>query len=107
MRQIDFQRRFEQVGTYTAWITALALAATLSFDQFGSNHTLAPWLYWLLIAACALVGAGYTAISFVNRMTGSRGMSQPAYVVQMTLSTVALTGLCAATGGVSRPYWLF
>src|SRR2546423_199171 len=34
MRDTDFQRRFEQVGAYTAWITATGLAAALSFDQF-------------------------------------------------------------------------
>src|SRR5436190_466942 len=107
MRQIDFQRRFEQVGTYTAWITAAALAATLTFDQYGSNHPMATWLYWVLIGSCAAVGLGYTAQSLVNKKSGGAGMSTTAYIIQMALSTVALTGLCAATGGIERPYWLF
>jgi hypothetical protein len=91
MRELDFQRRFEQVGMYAAWITALALAVSLSLDQFGSDHPLAPWLYWLLIGACACVGLGYTGQFVVNKKTGGRGLSTNAYVVQMAASTLALT----------------
>src|SRR4051812_42413655 len=100
MRDDDFQRRFEQVGAYTAWITAGALAAALSFDQFGSNHPMARWLYGLLLVASAFVGLGYTAQVVIGRKVGTHGLNTVQGVVQIVVSTVALTALCAVTGGI-------
>ncbi|HEU5034458.1 MAG TPA: HAMP domain-containing methyl-accepting chemotaxis protein [Mycobacteriales bacterium] len=105
--EFDFQRRFEQVGTYTAWITAVALAASLSLDQFGSTHPLRPWLYWSLMVVLAFVAVGYTAKELIGRQTGSAQIGVPAALAQATVSTVALTALCAVTQGIDRPYWLF
>jgi methyl-accepting chemotaxis protein len=107
MRDYDFQRRFEQVGAYTAWITAGALAAALSFDQFGSTHPMRVWLYWLLMASTVFVGLGYTVQLVVGRKTGGTGLNTAQGIAQIVISTIALTGLSAATGGISRPYWIF
>ena len=103
----DFQRRFEQVGTYIAWITALALAVSLSFDQFGTTHPLAPWLYWSLMAACTCIGIGYTVQEVIGRRTGKKELPMAQVITQIACSTVALTALCAVTDGIERPYWLF
>ena len=107
MGEFDFQRRFEQVGTYTAWITAVALAAALSFDQYGSTHTMRPLLYWVLMASTLFVGVGYSAQQIIGRRMGSKGMGLTQGVIQIVVSTVALTGLCAITDGIERPYWVF
>jgi methyl-accepting chemotaxis protein len=103
----DFQRRFEQVGTVISWVTALGLAAALSFDQYGSDHPLAKWLYGLLMVATLCVGLGYTINWLIMSKTNSAGLSVTANVIQLGCSTVALTGLCAATRGIEHPYWLF
>src|SRR3954471_2661980 len=107
MRDFDFQRRFEEVGAYTAWITAGAMAAALSFDQFGSDHPMRTWLYWLLMASSVFVGLGYTAQLVIGRAMGIKGVSTSQATIQIFVSTIALTGLCAATGGIERPYWIF
>jgi methyl-accepting chemotaxis protein len=107
MRDFDFQRRFEQVGAYTAWITAGALAGALSFDQFGSDHPMKSWLYWLLMVSTLFVGLGYTLQLVLGRKLGTTGLNTTQGVIQILVSTAALTGLCAATGGIDRPYWLF
>jgi methyl-accepting chemotaxis protein len=107
MGEFDFQRRFEQVGTYTAWITAGALAGALTFDQFGSSHPMKGWLYWVLMVSTAFVGVGYSAQQFIGRRMGSKSMSLTQGVIQIVLSTVALTGLCIVTDGIERPYWVF
>ncbi|HET7530080.1 MAG TPA: methyl-accepting chemotaxis protein [Mycobacteriales bacterium] len=105
--EFDFQRRFEQVGTYIAWVTAVALAVSLSFDQFGTDHPLPSWLYWSLLAACSGVGIGYTVQEVVGRRTGKKELPLAQAVIQIAVSTVALSALCAVTGGIERPYWLF
>jgi methyl-accepting chemotaxis protein len=105
--QRDFQRRFEQVGAYTAWITAGALAGALSFDQFGSDHPMGRWAYLLLMVATLFVGLGYTAQVVIGRRIGTQGLNTVQGVVQILVSTAALTGLCALTGGIDRPYWIF
>jgi methyl-accepting chemotaxis protein len=107
MRDYDFQRRFEQVGAYTAWITAGALAAALSFDQFGSDHPMTGWVYWLLMAAAVGVGLGYTAQLLIGRRFGSQGLTTFYGAIQIVVSTIALSALCAVTGGIERPYWVF
>jgi methyl-accepting chemotaxis protein len=107
MRDFDFQRRFEQVGAYTAWITAGAMAGALSFDQFGSDHPMRTWLYWLLMASAVCVGLGYTAQLVIGRAMGIQKIGTTQATIQIFVSTIALTGLCAATGGIERPYWLF
>ncbi|MDX6287696.1 MAG: methyl-accepting chemotaxis protein, partial [Frankiales bacterium] len=107
MGEFDFQRRFEQVGAYTAWITAIALAIALSFDQYKTNHPMTPWLYWVLMASTVFVGLGYTVQLIIGRKTGSKQMGMVQGTVQIAVSTIALTGLCAATGGIEQPYWLF
>ncbi|MFL6238233.1 MAG: methyl-accepting chemotaxis protein, partial [Actinomycetes bacterium] len=107
MRDFDFQRRFEQVGAYTAWIAAGAMAGALSFDQFGSDHPMRTWLYGLLMVAALFVGLGYTAQLLIGRRAGTAGLNSVQGVIQILLSTVALTGLSAATGGIERPYWIF
>jgi methyl-accepting chemotaxis protein len=103
----DFQRRFEQVGSVIAWVTAVALGVSLSFDQYGPGHHLVPWLYWLLVAACVAIGIGYTVQEAVGRRTGRREVSPVQAAFQIACSTVALTALCAVTQGIERPYWLF
>jgi methyl-accepting chemotaxis protein len=105
--EFDFQRRFEQVGTYTAWITAAGLAAGLSFDQFGSTHPMRAWIYWALMVACFFIGVGYTVQQVANTHKANRTPSLVQGVVQIAASTVALTALCAVTQGIERPYWLF
>jgi methyl-accepting chemotaxis protein len=107
MNEFDFQRRFEQVGAYTAWITAVALGAALSFDQFGSSHPMTPWLYWALVVACAFVGIGYTAQQILGRVMGRQEMGMVQGTIQIAVSTLALTGLCVVTDGIARPYWVF
>ena len=110
MYELDFQRRFDRVGMYVSWITTVALAATLTLDQYGSNHELTQWKYDTFMGACALIALGYTAQLIVSRRTGSSGalvLSPVAATLQLALSIAGLTALSSATGGITRPYWLF
>ncbi|HVW81896.1 MAG TPA: methyl-accepting chemotaxis protein [Mycobacteriales bacterium] len=110
MDEQDFQRRFDRVGTYVSWITAAALAGTLSFDQYGSNHPLRQWIYVLVMVICALIAIGYGAQLLIAGRTGAVGrlrLSPQASVVQLIVSTAGLTWLCAVTDGIERPFWLF
>jgi methyl-accepting chemotaxis protein len=106
MQQAQFQRRFELVGAFAGWFTALALAAALTADQFGSDHPLRSWLYWAIVAACAVTCVGYTVQWMVNSKRGSTGLSTRANIVQISVSTVSITALCCATGGIERSIWL-
>jgi methyl-accepting chemotaxis protein len=107
MGEFDFQRRFEQVGTYTAWITAIALAIALSFDQYKTDHPMAAWLYWAIMVSAMFTGVGYTAQMFIGRKMGRKQMGMVQGTAQILISTVALTGLCAVTQGIEQPYWVF
>jgi methyl-accepting chemotaxis protein len=111
MYEIDFQRRFDRVGMYVSWITTLALAATLTFDQYGSTtHVMTQWKYDAFMGACGAIALGYTAQLLVSRRTGATGalvLSPVASMIQLAVSVAGLTALSAATGGITRPYWLF
>ncbi|MGN6475293.1 MAG: methyl-accepting chemotaxis protein [Mycobacteriales bacterium] len=102
----DFRRRFDQVGTYVAWITTVALAITLSFDQYGSNHPLRHWVYVVLMVILGVIAVGYSAQSIFGR-AGSLQLSPMGSTVQLAMSTAGLTWLCALTDGIQRPFWLF
>jgi methyl-accepting chemotaxis protein len=68
------------------------------------------WSYVLLMSIVAAIFVGYTIQWAIVRRTGAVGLlslGPKASTVQLALSTAGLTGLCAATGGISRPYWLF
>jgi methyl-accepting chemotaxis protein len=108
--ELDFQRRFDRVGTYVSWITAAALAGTLTFDQYGSNHPLRHWIYVLLMGICALIAIGYGSQLLIAGRTGAAGrlrLSPSGSVFQLVVSTAGLTWLCAITDGIARPFWLF
>jgi methyl-accepting chemotaxis protein len=107
VQQAEFQRRFEQVGTYAGWFTALALAGALTLDQFGSDHPMRTWLYWSVVALCAVTCVGYTLQWVLNaKRESSTGLSTRANIIQISVSTISITGLCCATGGIDRPIWL-
>ncbi|HVT21447.1 MAG TPA: methyl-accepting chemotaxis protein [Mycobacteriales bacterium] len=110
MDDSEFHRRFDQVGTYVSWITTVALAATLSFDQYGSNHPLRHWVYVTLMAICAAIAVGYS-VPLILAGRGDGGgrlaLSPSGSVAQLALSTAGLTWLCAITDGIERPFWLF
>ncbi|HEX3900603.1 MAG TPA: methyl-accepting chemotaxis protein [Mycobacteriales bacterium] len=110
MDEHDFQRRFDRVGTYVSWITAAALAGTLTFDQYGSNHPQRHWVYLVLMGVCALIAIGYGSQLLIAGRTGSAGrlrLSTTGSIIQLVLSTAGLTWLCAITDGIARPFWLF
>ncbi|HWC36366.1 MAG TPA: methyl-accepting chemotaxis protein [Mycobacteriales bacterium] len=110
MSEFDFERRFDQVGTYVSWLTTVALAAALSFDQYGTDHPLRRWVYLLLMGIVAVIAIGYGAQWVIGQRSGTTGrlrLSQTGSVIQLALSTAGLTWLCALTDGVERPYWLF
>jgi methyl-accepting chemotaxis protein len=107
--EIEFQRRFDRVATYVSWITTIALAASLSFDQYGSTHPLRHWEYVLFIGICGAIAVGYASQWAVARRSGSSGtlvLSAGAAWVQLFVSSGAITAACSAEGGVTRPYWL-
>jgi methyl-accepting chemotaxis protein len=59
------------------------------------------------MAACLCVGIGYTAQQLLGNRRGHQALGLAQGVIQLASSTVALTALCAVTGGIERPYWLF
>jgi methyl-accepting chemotaxis protein len=106
MNQADFRRRFDKVGAFAGWFSALALAAALSFDQFGSDHPMRAWLYWGIVGLCGAICIGYTLQALLNRNTGTKALSTTGNIIQISVSTVGITALCCATGGIERPFWL-
>jgi methyl-accepting chemotaxis protein len=106
MTDYDFRKRFDQVGTYVAWITTVALAVTLSFDQYGSSHPLRHWVYLLLMGIIGAIALGYSLQSVFGR-AGSLQLSPAGSTIQLAVSTAGLTWLCAITDGIERPFWLF
>ncbi len=106
MKDYDFEKRFDQVGTYVAWITTVALAVTLSVDQYGSDHHLRHWVYVLLMGIIGAIALGYSVQSAFGRV-GSLRLSPIGSTIQLAVSTAGLTWLCAITDGIERPFWLF
>jgi methyl-accepting chemotaxis protein len=110
MDDTEFHRRFDQVGTYVSWITTVALAATLTFDQYGSDHPLRHWVYVTVMVICAVIAVAYS-VPLVLAARGQQGgrlaLSPSGSVAQLLLSTAGLTWLCAITDGIERPFWLF
>jgi methyl-accepting chemotaxis protein len=110
MEDTEFHRKFDQVGTYVSWITTVALAATLSFDQYGSDHPLRHWVYVTLMVICGAIAIGYSIpviLSARGQEGGRLSLSPSGSIVQLTVSTAGLTWLCAITDGIDRPFWLF
>src|SRR5580698_1294197 len=110
MYDLDFQRRFDRVATYVSWITTVALAATLSFDQYGSSHPLRRhWEYVLFMGICGAIAVAYGAQWVYARRSGGAGtlvLSVRLAWAQLFVSTAAITAFCGAVGGITRPYWL-
>ncbi|HEX3708241.1 MAG TPA: methyl-accepting chemotaxis protein [Mycobacteriales bacterium] len=109
MYDLYFQRRFDSVATYVSWMTTVALAAALSFDQYGSTHPLRHWLYVMFMGLIGAITLGYGAQWLYARRSGATGMlvlSPAAAWSQLFISTAAITALCSVEGGVTRPYWL-
>ncbi|MEA2142908.1 MAG: methyl-accepting chemotaxis protein, partial [Solirubrobacteraceae bacterium] len=106
MGEHEFQRRFQRVGMYAAWISGIALVVSLTLDQFWSAHPLPMWLYLAITAANVCASAYYTLQEVLGRSKGA-AQSETAAFVGTLVFCVGLTALCAVTGGIERAYWLF